>query len=255
VPVLYYLQSAFTIWMLVDCVRSRRDAYWYLIAFVPFGPLVYFLAVKLDDYDTRWFRRLFVRAPSIEALRYALRQTPSFANRVGLAEALREKGEYQEAETLFEQALKSDKKDRVTLHGLGLCRLARDDVEGAIDVLTMLMDIDLPFRDYAAALDLVSALQQAKRSDEAIEVLEVVCRRNTALAHRVTLARLLVDLERPDEARKLLEGSIEDTRHAPSYLRRRDRAARREAAALLDQITRHEAEAAGAPETVETTDG
>jgi hypothetical protein len=236
VPILYYLQSAFTIWMLVDCVRRRADAYWYLIAFVPFGPIVYFLAVKSDDYDTRKLRRLFVRPPSIDALRYALRETPSFANRMRLAEALRMAGEAKEAAALFEQSLRSDPKDRPALHGLALCRLDLDDVEGAIDTLTTLIDLDISFSDYGAALDLADALERAKRPEEAVELLEVVSRRSTALAHRVALARVLVELTRVDEAQTILERGLEETRHAPAYIRRRDRKAAREGAALLGRI-------------------
>lgn len=244
--IFYYLQSAFTIWMLVDCIRRRADAYWYLIAFVPFGPIVYFLAVKVDDYDTRWFRRLFVRAPSIEALRYAVKETPSFANRVRLAEALLASGQAREALTLFEQAHKSDAKDRGTLHGIALCRRDLGDVEGAIDALTELMDIDMSFRDHGAAMDLVDILEKAKRPEEAVELLEAIGRRNTALSHRVALARVLVTLDRLDEARKILQRGIEETRHAPSYIRRRDRKAAGEAASMIGAIDKYVA-SGGAP--------
>jgi hypothetical protein len=241
VSVLYYLETAFMIWMLVDCFRRRAGFGWYVICFVPLGAWVYFFAVKIDDYDLRWVRRLFVRPPSIDALRYAARETPSFANRIRLAEALLESGQLEEAATLFESALRSDKKDRAALHGLGQCRLALGDADGAIDVLAELVDQDASFRDNQAALDFAAALEKGGHAEDAVEVLRSVVRRNSAMAHRVSLAKALVELGRTDEARETLTRGLEGIRHAPRYIRRRDGRAAREARAILEYLAQQEA--------------
>ena len=43
-------------WMLVDAIQRRPPYYWYIVVFMPFGPLVYFFAIKIHDYDLGWFR-------------------------------------------------------------------------------------------------------------------------------------------------------------------------------------------------------
>ncbi len=98
--ILYLLQPAFTIWMLVDALRRRPILYWYVIIFLPFGPFVYFFAFKIHDYDLGWLGRI-VRpappAPSLAELRERVRQSPSLANRMRLANALHDAGDYAEA--------------------------------------------------------------------------------------------------------------------------------------------------------------
>src|SRR5262249_41670113 len=121
--------------MLVDCAKRGGQFYWYLVLFAPFGPLVYFLVVQIHDYDLRWLKRLlsFERPPSVEALRYRAKQTPSFANRMALAGALFDGREFQEAAELFAECLKTHKDDHDALYGLGRSRLELGDPEAAIE--------------------------------------------------------------------------------------------------------------------------
>jgi len=236
---LYLLQVAFTIWMLVDAVKRRPIIYWYVIIFLPFGPLVYFLAFKIDDYDLAWLRQLVRRpppAPSIAELRERLRQTPSLANRLRLANALHDARDYAEAAEVFTTILESRPDEPDALYGLGCCQLELGEPEAAAVALQKLCAQNRAYRDYAACLQLAEALGKAGHDDEAIDLLEGVARSSPRPLHRVALARHLIASARIERAQEVLREAIADHERASSTIQRRDRDAAREAAALLKSI-------------------
>ena len=238
--VLTLLQAVFTIWMLVDAVQRRPEIYWYVIVFMPFGPLVYFLAIKIHDYDLTWLRRFWspsIAPPSIEALRNELRRTPSYANRLRLANALHDAGRYEEAAKSFEIILENRPDEPEALHGLGRCRIELGNAESAIEPLVMLTSKHRTFRDYAGCLDLADAYAKSGRDDDAVTVLQDVVKATSRAQHRLALARQLVALSRVEEAQVELMHALEDHAHAPDFAKKRDRIVAREAQALLDSIS------------------
>jgi hypothetical protein len=237
---LLLLQAAFTIWMLVDAVKRRPILYWYVIICLPFGPLVYFFAFKIHDYDLEWLRRI-VRPPPppppIAELRERARESPSVANQMRLANALHDAGEYAEAAGIFEGILEARADEPDALYGLGRCRLELGEPEAAALLLSRLVEKHRAYRDYAACLDLANALVQAGRDDDALDVLERLVRSSPRPRHAVGLAERLVAAARIEEAQRVLRDALaEHERSSPKH-RQRDRDAAREAAALLSRIT------------------
>ncbi len=84
---LVLLQSAFSVWMLVDAIgRPGIPRYWYWVILMPFGEWFYFFKYKIHDPDFAWlkapFGSLLDRLASIQELRHNAEQTPSLANQV-----------------------------------------------------------------------------------------------------------------------------------------------------------------------------
>ena len=236
---LYLLQAAFTIWMLVDAVQRRPIVYWYVIIFLPFGPLVYFFAFKIHDYDLAWLRRVMRTeppSPSIAELRERLRQSPSLQNRMRLANGLHDAREYAEAAEIFEAILESRADEPDALYGLGRCRMELGEPEAAVELLSKLTAKNRAYRDYAACLELAEALAKAGRDDDAIELLEGVARSSPRPQHGVALARHLIAAARIERAQEVLREAVADHERSPAAIQRRDRDAAREAAALLKSI-------------------
>ena len=106
--VLYLLQAAFTIWMLVDAFR-RGEGYWpWIILFVPVvGPWAYFFIVLLPRRTggRGWSLRAFRRRVSLDELRYRAEQSPTLANHLDLAERLIEGGEHADAVAHLDEVL------------------------------------------------------------------------------------------------------------------------------------------------------
>jgi len=232
---LILLQTAFTIWMLVDVAQRRAETYgWAIILFVPFGSYLYFFLVKAKDPSLRrrW-RTLFQRPVSLERLRYEAQTTPSIANQVRLAQGLHDHGDHGEAATLFRAVLAQSPDDKAALFGLGACRVQQRAFAEALAPLERVVDLDLAYRDYLAAMELCGALWHASRKEDSLEVLRRVARHSRRLEHELGLARCLVQLERRDEARALLQQALDDHRHSPPYVQRQARRHAREAERLL----------------------
>jgi hypothetical protein len=238
--ILYLLQAAFTIWMLVDAVKRRPILYWYVIIFLPFGPFVYFFAFKIHDYELAWLRGLFRPSPpplSLGELRELVRQSPSVANKMRLAGALHDAGDYAEAAGIFEEVLASRADELDALYGLGRCKMELGEPEAAVQLLEKLVEKNRAYRDYAGCLELAEALHTAGRDGEAIDLLEGVLRSSPRPQHAVALAKHLVEASRIERAQEVLRAAIADHQGSPPAIQRRDRDAAREAAALLKSIS------------------
>ena len=237
---LYLLQAAFTIWMLVDAIERRPPYYWYIIVFLPFGPLVYFFAVKVRDYDLGGLGRIFrgqERGPSIEELLARLRQSPSFANRMAYALALYEAGRWAEAAKSFEIILETRGDEPDALYALAHCRLEQGDLEGAIAPLSKLVAKNRAYRDYAACLDLADVYARAGQDDDALDLLQNLVRTSPRAPHSLALARRLVAMGRVDEAQEALRRALDDHDGSPPFVQKRDRDAAREAESYLKSIS------------------
>jgi hypothetical protein len=237
-PILFLLQTAFSIWMLVDAIRRRAPEYWWLIILIPFGEWVYFFAVKLPDmrFGSTIGRRLFTRRVSLDELRALFKETPSHENRLRLAQSLHDHQQYEEASELFEKVLRNDEDDKESLYGYALCCLKIDKRDMAVRALERLIDIELTFQDYAPCEDLAALYQEDGRQDLAIALLQRACKQSQRIGPRRILAGYLLDAGRADDARPLLEEGLTTYNSSPHFVRRRDRREARAARALLRSL-------------------
>jgi len=237
--ILYLLQAAFTIWMLVDAIERRPPYYWYIIVFLPFGPFVYFFAIKIHDFDLGWLRRTIKpeRKASIEELLDRLRRSPSFNNRMAYAVALYEAGRWAEAAKSFEIILETRGDEPDALYGLAHCRIELGDLEDALEPLSKVVAKNRGYRDFAACLDLAELHQKLGHDDDALDLLEGLVKTSPRVHHSLALARHLVGAGRVEEAQTALREGISDYESSPPFVRKRDRDAAREATVYLQSIS------------------
>ncbi len=224
-PVLYYLFAAFYVWMIVDAIRRRAEFWWYLIIlFVPFGPLIYFFVVKLQDRRPGGgaIGRLTRREPSLDDLRYRAGETPSVVNKLALADALLGRGEYQEAAAIYQDMLSNDRENKEALYGHSLSLMGMQRPVQAADELHELMELDNSYRDYAAALDYGEALWQSGEHEDAVDLLRGLVGVDSRINHRIALAHYLGLSGHGDEAREQLTTALDDYQHQPAFVKRRD---------------------------------
>ncbi len=236
---LYGLETIFRLWMLVDCMQRGGGYYWYLILWVPFGPLAYFLAVKIHDYDLRGLKRALRidRPPSIAALRFRLGETHTPANKLALGQALvAAKQDLPEAIELFRDVLRWDADERRAQYGLAQALAQQGDAATALDVLSKLVAREPKFQDYQAWIELAELRWRSGDRDGAVADLEGIVIQTARLEHRLMLATRLAEVGRKDEAKHLLEQALESYKHSPRYIQRRDARARRGARRLLKTL-------------------
>jgi hypothetical protein len=229
---------AFNVWMLVDAYRRRAETYWlWIILGVPGGSLAYLFLVKLRDRDVQALgRRLlasFERPPPPELLRERYEDSPSFANRLALAQGLADAGQHAESITHFEALLATRPDDADALYGRAVCELDLGDAAAAVLTLERLIDLVPSYREYAAWAELADALQRQGKSNESLEALRSLVSHTPRMPHQILLARQLVRMGKVAEATALLERALREHDRSPRYVRRNDRGWAREARRMI----------------------
>ena len=220
---------AFKAWMLVDAVqrcggRCGGSSYWIIICWVPFGDWAYFFAVKIHDPEfARLWKRILTRPKSLDDLRYAYRTSPSAVNKLTYAQALHDREQFQEALPIAEELLKQEPESKMYQLLVASCLAGLKQPERAIALLEGLIERDLSFRDYEAATTLASLFVREKQPERAIEVYRKIIRSSSQLRYQVNFACLLVEHGQRDEARQILDDAIQQFRHEPRFIQRRDR--------------------------------
>lgn len=228
--------------MLIDAYGRRGvPRYWIFIVLMPFGEIVYFFKFKIHDPDFAWlktpFASVFERPPSIAELRYNVEQTPSLANKIALAEAVYDAGEYREATVLFEEGVGADDGSSDALYGLGVARIGLKDHAGAVKPLKKLIELDPMHRDYDAWAKLVHALWECERYEDALRYLASLVEQSPRLAHRMLYAHYLGRDRRNEQAQAQLVTALREHEYAPSYLRRRNRRLAKQAREMLQELS------------------
>jgi hypothetical protein len=235
--ILFALQSAFSLWMLVDAARRGAGYIWYAIIMMPFGEVAYFLAVKVHDPEFAALRLAFrPRPPSLDQLRFEAEHTPSFENRAILARALQDDGEHVEAVALFRELLSAEPEDKGALYGLGCALCDAGQTAQAIDALKSLAALDFAYADYAAGTMLAELYWKQERREESLAMWESVAGASRSLAHQTELARALAEQGRAPEARALLERGLREYAHSPRYIQKSQRRQARTARRVLDTL-------------------
>ncbi len=232
------VQGAMTLWMLVDAAVSSANPYWFFLIFFfqPFGTWIYFFAVKLQDFMGAGRGPRLARPVPLEQLRYNLRSNPCVANKLALANRLLEKNELDEARDLYGQVLKFDDTQKEALFGMGRTQIRQDQLRQGLESLQALVKLDGSYRDYQAAELLATTQWKLGYQKEAIEALDHLVRVHPRFTLMTTLARFLSEAGRKDEARTLINKALDDFRHSPRYVKRMNRKWPKEAKALLGQL-------------------
>jgi hypothetical protein len=220
-----FIVFALVIWMIVDAIRRRAEFWWFLIIiFVPFGWLVYFFMVKLQDYDTGWLKRALSGGPSgsLSELAYRAQETPSVTNKLALGDALAQAERYAEASDVYGEILRKDDANKQALHGMARSLLGAGKPAVACEHFQRLLEMDNSYADYSAALDYAEALWQSGQRDDAIELLTGLVRVSSRINHRVALGHYLSLSERKGEAKDVLELALRDHEHSPAFVKKRD---------------------------------
>jgi hypothetical protein len=234
----YVAQGAFTIWMLVDAYRRGAEQYWYLIIlFVPaLGAWAYFFAVKVGDYPGLRDWSFLQRRPRLEELRYRAEQTPTLANHLALAERLVELRDHEEAMPHLDAVLAQEPELSPARFLLAQCQAETGHPEQAIPLLEKLIARDRTWSNYAAWHLLTRLQAESPEPERALASCRELARLAPTLQHQCMLAERLLEQGQNDEARQVLQRSLEEHQYAPGFVRRRNRRWASQARRLQKQL-------------------
>jgi hypothetical protein len=224
-PYIAVAQGAVMIWMLVDAQQRRAEQTWFwVILFVPVvGAWAYFFAVKAADFRSMSPHSLFQPRASLEELRYRAEQTPTLANHLAYAELLPDRGEFGAARPHLEAAHKMEPEHSRVAYCLALCHAWLGHADAALPLLEKVVAREPRWSNYAAWRLLIDTRAQAGDHDRALENCRELVRLAPSLEHQCLLAEHLLGRGLGDEARTLLERSLQDYYYTPGPLRRRNR--------------------------------
>lgn len=233
----FLLQTAFSLWMLVDAVQRGARYYWLWIIMMPFGELAYFLAVKIHDPPFRRLKQRYAERPAtLKELRYAASRSPSIQNRLLLAQALHDKQEYSEAAELFREIIASDCAEKRALYGLGRCLLETKQTREAVEAMQDLVQRDFEYEDFQPVECLAQLYWESGEREKAVELMRKTVRKSQRLRHILQLAHYLRHEEQHGSAREMLREALEDHENAPKYVRRAERAWAKKARSILREL-------------------
>jgi len=234
----YFAVAAFTIWMLVDAYRRGVETFWFwVILFFPgVGPLAYFFAVKLADWQRLRDWSFWQRRASLTELRYRAEHVPTLTNRLALAERLVEQRAYAEAVPHLTAALNQEPDLCPALYALAVCRAEEGQPAQAVPLLEKIIARERIWSNYAAWHRLIQVQAAGGDAGKALATCRELARLAPTLQHRCLLAEHLLDQGLNDEARNILELSLEEHRYAPGFIRRRNRRWASQARQLLKQV-------------------
>jgi hypothetical protein len=225
--------------MIHDALRRRVGTGWYvaLLFPVPLSEFVYFFTIKLRDFG---LQAIAADAPQLERapeqlarLEREVQQSPSFHNRVRLGWALHERELHERAETQFERALSTHPRDKEALLGLGVSRLARGAYDDAATALEPIVERNLAYEHYGAALALAEALFRGGHPERGRAWLESVIADSGDIGHSLMLARHELRVHERARAKRVLRRALDAFATQPDVERRRDGALATEARRLL----------------------
>jgi hypothetical protein len=216
------LWLGFKIWMIVDANRKRLPHYWfYIIFFIPLGGVAYFFLYKLKDIK---FGKIFVRAPSLDEMRYRHKSTPSVENHLGMGQALFEAKKNEEAAACFDEILKRYPENNEALFGAGVSRIELGKYTEAVELLEEVVKSHAAYMDYSAWPELARAQWEGNQRQDSLKTLRKLCRLNSRPDHQLILAQCFIQMELGTDARELLEEALRDHKHSPAYVKKTNRA-------------------------------
>jgi len=221
---LFFLQTAFSIWMVVDAYQRGAMFYWYIIIMFPFGEWIYFFTVKIHDPEfQRFTRSMFASKVSIKQLRYDVELSPSLDNKMRLAEALLEERQLEEARQLFTELYAADRHRKEVIYGLAVCNMKLEQLEEAAKLFEHLIDAEMKFINYEPYVQLCKVYARQGRSGAVVELFEKLIKKSERVDHRLEYARYLLSQGQKDKARAVYQVAAEDYKHSAGYVKRQYR--------------------------------
>jgi hypothetical protein len=235
------LLSAFTIWMLIECLRKDPDRFlwlWLILCMPGIGPAIYFFVRWLPERHLRppgWLQGL-ARGSEIRKLESAALQIGNPYQHVQLGEALREIGHLERARTAYSQALEREPQNLTALWGVGIIDLQRKSFDSAREHLEKVMRGDPEFKFGDASLDYGKSLVRLGRTEEARTHLEKHTRRWRDPEGTCLLAQIEMESGLHEQARSHLRTMLIDIDSYPKAIARKNGRWRRRGHQLLRKL-------------------
>jgi hypothetical protein len=240
------LMYAFQFWMLVDAIRRQEWIWAIFIGLSLFvwkswglSAILYYFLVYRQQASGPSFAGFelpgMVDRRRIRELEAKIHHLDNAQHHLQLGDIYFQQGKYDKAEAAYRAAFERDGGDPDIQAHLGQCLLRQGNPEEALELLQKVAQSD-PKHDYGHTLmALAETHMKLGSNDSAIQLWERVLENHSYPRARVQLAELYVQRGELAKARNILEETLADEEHSPTFQRRRDRVWISRAKTLLRQ--------------------
>lgn len=235
------LMAAFTIWMIVDALRRQEWIWAAIMFFFPMiSPILYFFFVyraQAAPSATAGFELPGTYSRNrIKELQGQIHHLDKAHHHAELGDLYFQQGKLKEAEASYRAAIERDGTDIDFQAHLGQCLLRQGRAEEAAPLLEKIIRQN-PRHDYGHTLmAYAETLAKLGQKDSALAVWKEVLQNHSYARARVQLARLHLDRNEPELARKELTDFLADEAYGAAFQKKLDRPWVRQAKAMLKQV-------------------
>ncbi len=212
---IYALTIAIQVLCVIDVIRNGRNQLWIMaLVFLPVASTIAYVVLEVYPrfQGNRHVRgaRAAVAAKldpekEVRAARTALATADTVANRIRLADALSARGNYREALPLYREATTLGPVDLRSAEKLARAEYENDEAAAALATLDAAPAASAQSDRDRIGLLRARILEALGRFDEALELYADLVTRLAGEEGRVRYAALLLDLDRDEQARTVLE--------------------------------------------------
>jgi hypothetical protein len=224
--VIWLVYSAFWLWMVIHCVRTEPDRFfwlWIMTVVVGVGPLLYLFLRYLPASDIKppGFLRRWTRGTELTRLETAALQIGNPHQFIQWGDALREVGRYDEAAAAYERALQKDSANLPALWGAALVAAMRKQPERTRDLTRRILDKDPQYKFGDVSLYLGKSLVELADHDTAVIHFEQHVKRWRHPEGVFLYSKLLAERGESEMARRHLESLLLDINGSPASIARK----------------------------------
>lgn len=238
----YYLIIALQGFCIYHCYKNRNEQFWfYVIFFVPaIGSIIYLFTqvFKKSDIESVQDGLAHVINPSkrVTDLQKKVDFANTLQNRVNLADAHFDKGNYLQASLEYEKAMNDyHAKDNSVLEKLVMVSHFLNKQEKVLAIGEKIV-ADKGFSSDKAAFYFGRALSQKGDIDEAKKYLRSVDKRYSNYQERLALASFYLEKKQDLNAKEILTEIVSESEHMNRQSYRENRVAIEKARKLLSQL-------------------
>lgn len=238
----YYLILALQAFCVYHVFKNKREYYWiFLILFLPvIGCIIYLITQVYNKKDAATIQNeittMINPSKRIHDLQKQLAFSDTFQNRVNLADAYFEMKDYKNAASQYEEAIETSfQNDEYVLKQLINTYANLEDFDKVIAYTQRIKDKS-KLRGTREQFLYGMALYKKELFEEAKIQLEQINISSSNYEERVAYAKLLLDSNKKDEAKEILEEIYEESKHMISNNKRKYRSLIQEVKQLLGSI-------------------
>ncbi|OIQ18798.1 tetratricopeptide repeat protein [Lacinutrix sp. MedPE-SW] len=215
----YYLIVAFQAFCIYHLIKNRNDYYWiFLIIFLPLiGCIIYLVTQVYNKRDANKIQEnitnILVPTKRVNDLKKQLEFSDTYQNKVNLADAYFEMNDFENAIKYYEDAIKDESQNNYFLKAqLVKANYHAKNYKQAVAYANAIKK-DAQFKKSKTQFTYGLALEQLGEVNAAEEQLKAIDVRYDNYNERLVLAKFLINRNKTNEAKVLLEEISDEAKH------------------------------------------